>query len=78
MFFVLKFELILIIGAALDRADLDIVGSSTSHNPASLHGLLRRQLHFTSVTEENFMEGISEFSRLPLVFQLSTNGDTAQ
>jgi hypothetical protein len=52
MFFVLKFELILIIGsrrapekyiagAALDRAGLDNVGSSPSHNPLGLHGLLQ-------------------------------------
>jgi hypothetical protein len=32
-----------IAGAALDRAGLDNVGSSTSHNPIGLHGLIRGQ-----------------------------------
>jgi hypothetical protein len=30
-----------IAGAALDSAGLDNMGSSTSHNPIGLHGLLR-------------------------------------
>jgi hypothetical protein len=30
-----------IAGAALDRADLDNMKSSKSHNPIGLHGLLR-------------------------------------
>jgi hypothetical protein len=61
MFFVLKFELILksaqimclrrapekyIAGAALDRAGLDNVGSSTSLNLIGLNGLLLGQLFF--------------------------------
>jgi hypothetical protein len=54
MFFVLKFELILIIGsnnvltegartagAALDRAGLHNVGFSTFYSPIGIHGLLR-------------------------------------
>jgi hypothetical protein len=48
MFFVLKFELILIIGsnnvltegAALHRAGLENMGASTSHTPVGRHGLL--------------------------------------
>jgi hypothetical protein len=63
MFFALKFELILIIGsnnvltegarkvpagAALDRAGLENVLSSASHNPIGLHGLLRGWLYLNS------------------------------
>jgi hypothetical protein len=29
------------VGAALDRAGLDSVGPSTSHNPMGLHGLVQ-------------------------------------
>jgi hypothetical protein len=34
-----------IAGAALDRAGLDSVGSSTSHDPVGLHGLFYSSLH---------------------------------
>jgi hypothetical protein len=32
----------------MDRAGLDNVGSSTSHNPKGLHGLLQGQIHVLS------------------------------
>jgi hypothetical protein len=35
-----------ITGATLDRAGLDNVGPSTSHNPMGLHGLFQEQLYF--------------------------------
>jgi hypothetical protein len=48
-----------IAGAALDRAGLDNVGSSTSHNPTGLHGLLRgfTLLFFTIA---NFLVAVGE------------------
>jgi hypothetical protein len=35
-----------IAGAALDRAGLDNMGSSTSYNPVGFHGLLRGWIYF--------------------------------